>query len=45
MNRLVYTEAVLIETQRMASIAPSTVPHVALKDTQFRGHFIPKVMT
>lgn len=42
-QRLPYTEAVLLETQRIASIGPLTVPHRALKDTRLCGYFIPKV--
>jgi methyl farnesoate epoxidase/farnesoate epoxidase len=42
-NRLPYTEAVLMEVMRMANIAPLTVPHCAMKDTQLQGFTIPKV--
>ncbi|XP_057381565.1 methyl farnesoate epoxidase-like [Daphnia carinata] len=39
---LVYTEAVLIETLRLANVAPLTLMHCAAKDTQLRGFNIPK---
>ena len=42
-NSLPYTEAVLMEAQRLSSIAPFTVPHTAMKDTQLQGYTIPKV--
>ncbi len=41
-NSLPYTEAVLMEAQRMSTIAPFTVPHYALKETQLQGYTIPK---
>ena len=44
-HSLPYTEAVLMEAQRLSSIAPFTVPHYALKDTFIQGYFIPKVIT
>lgn len=40
---LVYTEAVLIETLRLANVAPLTLMHCASKDTQLRGFNVPKV--
>lgn len=40
---LPYTEAVLMEAQRISSIAPFTVPHFAMADTKLQGHSIPKV--
>lgn len=42
-NSLPFTEAVLMEAQRMSTIAPFTVPHYALKETQLQGYTIPKV--
>ena len=42
-NSLPYTEAVLMEVQRMGDIVPLSVAHQALKDTQIQGYFIPKV--
>jgi|688.fasta_scaffold2381192_1 hypothetical protein len=43
MHSLVYTEAVLIETLRLANVAPLALMHCASKDTQLRGFDIPKV--
>lgn len=40
---LPYTDAVLMEVQRMNTIAPVTAPHRAMKDTQLLGYTIPKV--
>jgi cytochrome P450 len=42
-NRLPYTEAVLMEVMRIATIAPAGVPHCAMKETQLQGFTIPKV--
>lgn len=42
-NSLPYTDAVLMEAQRMTTIAPVTAPHRALKDTKLCGYSIPKV--
>ncbi|KAI9552865.1 hypothetical protein GHT06_020749 [Daphnia sinensis] len=39
---LPYTDAVLMEVQRMNTIAPVTAPHRAMKDTQLLGYTIPK---
>nr|CAH0098576.1 unnamed protein product [Daphnia galeata] len=41
-SRLPYTEAVLMEVMRMASIAPLAIPHRAMKETQLQGFTIPK---
>nr|QST15064.1 CYP370A2 protein [Diaphanosoma celebensis] len=41
-SALTYTEAVLMEIQRMSSIAPFAVPHRAVVDTQLQGYTIPK---
>ncbi len=38
-----YTDAVLMEVQRMNTIAPLTAPHRATKDTKLLGYNIPKV--
>ncbi|KAJ9585265.1 hypothetical protein L9F63_002965, partial [Diploptera punctata] len=40
-----YLEAVLMEIQRHATIAPSGIPHKALKNTVLMGHTIPKGTT
>ena len=42
-NSLPYTEAVLMEAQRLSSIAPFTIAHSAMVDTQLQGYTIPKV--
>jgi len=39
---LVYTEAVILETLRLSSIAPVSVPHAATEDVNFHGYDIPK---
>lgn len=36
-----YTDAVLNEVHRFASLAPSSVPHRAVRDVKFRGYDIP----
>ena len=40
--RLPYTEACIMEIQRLGSIAPMAVPHRALKDVDINGYTIPK---
>lgn len=40
---LVYTEAVLMESLRLANVSPLGIVHSAFKDTHLRGYFIPKV--
>lgn len=40
---LPYTDAVLMEVQRIITIAPVTAPHRALKETKLLGYTIPKV--
>lgn len=37
-----YTEAVIHETFRLATIAPESFPHTAMEDTWFEGFFLPK---
>ncbi|KAJ9576497.1 hypothetical protein L9F63_025607 [Diploptera punctata] len=44
-QHLRYLEAVLMEIQRHATIAPSGIPHKALKNTVLMGHTIPKGTT
>lgn len=41
---LPYTEAVLMEVQRLANITPFTIPHSAMKETILQGYTIPKVI-
>ncbi|EFX83960.1 hypothetical protein DAPPUDRAFT_47261 [Daphnia pulex] len=41
-SRLSYTEAVLMEVTRTASVVPLAVPHRAMKNTQLQGFTIPK---
>lgn len=38
-----FTNAVVHETQRLANISPTSLPHRTCKDVTFQGHFIPKV--
>ena len=40
---LPYTEAALMEAQRLSNITPLAVAHKALRDTQLRGYSIPRV--
>lgn len=40
---MVYTEAVLLETLRMSSVAAVGIPHMALEDTKLGKYIIPKV--
>jgi cytochrome P450 len=38
-----YTDAVIHEIQRYIDLIPNNLPHVVMKDIQFREYFIPKV--
>ncbi|CAG9793846.1 unnamed protein product [Diatraea saccharalis] len=40
--RMIYTEAVILETLRITSVAPVGIPHMALADTQLGNYNIPK---
>eukprot|EP00064_Thunnus_orientalis_P000221 superscaffoldBa00000009_g221 len=44
-KNLPYTNAVIHETQRMASILPMSLPHTTSKDVNFQGYFIRKGTT
>ncbi|XP_017157561.1 cytochrome P450 2K1-like [Poecilia reticulata] len=44
-KNLPYTDAVIHETQRMANITPTTLPHKTTRDVTFQGHFIKKGTT
>ncbi|XP_017556900.1 cytochrome P450 2U1 [Pygocentrus nattereri] len=39
---LPYTEATIMEVQRMTVVVPLSIPHMASKTTEFRGYTIPK---
>lgn len=38
-----YTDAVIHEVQRHMDIAPTSVPHKMIYDTEFKNYLIPKV--
>ena len=40
---LPYTDAVIHETQRLASVVPLSIPHTTHRDVTFKGYFIKKV--
>ena len=40
---LPYTNAVLMESMRMATIVPNALPHSASEDIEYNGYIIPKV--
>ncbi|XP_018611667.1 cytochrome P450 2U1 [Scleropages formosus] len=40
--RLPFTEATLMEVQRMTVVVPLSIPHMASETTEFRGYTIPK---
>ncbi|ODM88138.1 Farnesoate epoxidase [Orchesella cincta] len=42
---LPYTEAIIMETLRLSSILPVSIPHQILADTVFHGFFLPKGTT
>jgi len=39
---LPFTEASILETQRLADLVPLGVPHGVMEDVYFRGYLIPK---
>ncbi|XP_070999619.1 cytochrome P450 2K1-like [Oncorhynchus clarkii lewisi] len=39
-KNLPYTDAVIHETQRLANIAPMSIPHTTSRDVTFQGYFI-----
>lgn len=41
---MVYTEAVLLETLRISSVAAVGIPHMALDDAKLGNYLIPKVI-
>ncbi|CAD0200803.1 unnamed protein product [Chrysodeixis includens] len=41
-TRMVYTEAVLLESLRISSVAPVGIPHMALDDARLGNYIIPK---
>uniref|UniRef100_A0A3P8YG26 unspecific monooxygenase n=2 Tax=Esox lucius TaxID=8010 RepID=A0A3P8YG26_ESOLU len=41
-KNLPYTDAVIHETQRLASILPMSIPHTTSRDITFQGYFIKK---
>ncbi|XP_070560496.1 cytochrome P450 2D4-like [Ptychodera flava] len=40
--KMPYTEATILEFQRVNPVLPLAVPHATIEDIEFRGYFIPK---
>ncbi|XP_047222673.1 cytochrome P450 2U1 isoform X1 [Girardinichthys multiradiatus] len=41
-GRLPFTEAAIMEVQRLTAVVPLSIPHMASETTEFRGYTIPK---